>query len=583
MAKKHTDRTSGNDNGLSRREFFKQGTAASVGAIAATGVVAATTVAGTTDATAQEGSWDYETDVLVIGMGLGGLSASLRALEQGASVICVDKSARTPSQTEPDWEGRNMAKRAAIGGNFNLSGQSIHIQGANLTWPTERIWEHVRGPVYHVGDAANVPVQEKLVERAGFSINWLNDHVAGNTQGVSIANMDGGGGESGNTVLPPKSDVLPFWEMRRKPGGPADYTNYGGYLTSMILLSKIEAAGGTVLEETAAWKLITNEDGQVIGAKVRPADGGSSSNIRAKAVILATGGFQKNKELMTRWIGPYAGNWIPSCIHTNTGDGHNMAMDVGAQMINLNRNYGEWSPYDARFNPDYIMSFSSPLVLDTSNLGVWVNENGDRTFDEGGTRFYAADTMARSSSVNIRHMLIFDNDTKEAPILNATINMMLEAGMTRSVFSADTLEGLSAATVAIADDDKRVEAGWVFSPRLADTVAEYNEAVSNGNGHRLSPPATGEAKPIVTPPFWGIVCLPGTGWTQGGPKINTDGAILNGDDLPIGGLYAAGDLVTGNSMGRTMNSHGGYVGGLAPALIWGLVSGESAAAFAASV
>lgn len=558
-------------SGVDRRQFM---TAASVGGFAA---AASTGIAAGSSPAAAETHADHDADVLVIGLGLGGLCAALRALEEGASVIAIDKAARTPSETEPDWEGRNLAKRAAIGGNFNLSGQVFHMQFANLTWPTDRIWGQIRGPNAHVGDPANAPVQARLVERAGFSINWLNDHFAGNADGVSIAGMDG---EGNNTVLPAKDDPWAHWELRRKPGGVADYTNYGGYLGSMILLSKIEQAGGTVLEETAAAELLTDDDGQVVGARVRPADGGSSSVIRAKAVVIATGGFQKNKELMTRWIGPFAGNWIPSCIHTNTGDGHVMAMDVGAQMINLNTNYGEWSPYDARFNPDHIMSFSSPLVLDPDNFGVWVNEHGDRVFDEGGTRFYAADMMARSANANLRHMHIIDNDIYERPAVRATIDAMLEAGMTKSVFTADTLEGLAEATVAAADDHLRTDAGWLFSPRLADTVAEYNAAIEDGTAHKLSPPRTRSPRPIVTPPFWGIICLPGTGWTQGGPKINTDGAILGRDELPIGGLFGAGDVVTGNSMGRTLNSEGGYVGGLAPALIWGLVSGESAAAYA---
>lgn len=564
---------------LSKREFIKAfgAGAALTGAVAATGGVIGTAQAQEPEPEPEpaDAGWDREADVLVIGLGLGGLSASLRALEEGASVICIDKSGRTPEETEPDWQGRNLAKRAAIGGNFNLSGQSIHIQLANLNLPVEKIWEHVRGPVYHVGDPVNPPVMETLVNRAGYSINWLNDHLAGNADGVSLTSMDGSGFI---TVLPAKDDPWAFWEMRRKPGGPADYTNYGGYKASMILLSKIEAAGGTVLEQTSAYKLITNEDGQVIGARVRPSDGGPSATIKAKAVILNTGGFQKNKELMTRWIGPFAAGWIPSCVHTNTGDGHMMALDVGAQMINLNRSYGVWDPYDARFNPDMIMSYSSILTDNAAALGVWVNVNGDRVFDESGGRWYAADLMARST--DLRHMHIFDNETYQNPIVKATVDAMVEAGMVKSVFTADTLEELSAATVAAADDDMKTNAGWLFSPRLVDTIAEFNAAVTEGTAHRLSPPRSGSARPIATPPYWGIVYLPGTGYTQGGPKINVEGAVLDNNELPIGGLYAAGDIVTGNSMGANLNSHGGYVGGIAPALIWGLVSGESAAAYA---
>lgn len=545
--------------------------------VAGIGGVAAAAVTGTTAiATAQETTWDDEADVVVIGLGLGGLCASLRALEGGASVICIDKAARTPIETEADWEGRDLAKRAAIGGNFNLSGQVLHFGAASLDSSIDFVWEHVRGPERHVGDPANPPVLEKLVNLGQASIDWLAGHMADNPD---LGWSDDPRLGTRRFITPLKDDPWSYWEARRKPGGVADYTRFGGYLTSMLLLSKIESAGGKVLEETAATKLITDDDGRVIGLRVRPVDGGSSSTIRAKAVVLATGGFQKSKELMTRWVGPYAGNSIPTCNHNNTGDGHYMALDVGAQMINLNMSYGELNPFDARFDPDMIMQFSFPH--EAVENGILVNENGDRVCDEAGNRHYYAAAMLRSTQVNLRHLVVFDNDTYEMPAIRSTVDAMLEAGMTKSVFSADTLEELAEATVAAADDDMRTSSGWLFSPRLVDTVAEYNAAINGGTAHRLSPPRSGDnIRPIATPPFWGIIALPGTGWTQGGPKINTDGAILGRDELPIGGLYGAGDVVTGNSMGATMNSHGGYLGGLAPALIWGLVSGESAAAYA---
>jgi succinate dehydrogenase/fumarate reductase flavoprotein subunit len=104
-------------------------------------------------------------------------------------------------------------------------------------------------------------------------------------------------------------------------------------------------------------------------------------------------------------------------------------------------------------------------------------------------------------------------------------------------------------------------------------MKEFNQAVESGTADRLPVPKTGMVRPIETPPYFGIWCVPGTPYTHGGPEINVNGQIIDLDGRIIPGLYGAGDFVSGNLSGGEENRFGCYAGGLSGA-IWGLLAAE---------
>ncbi|MDP9083422.1 MAG: FAD-binding protein, partial [Pseudomonadota bacterium] len=128
------------------------------------------------------------------------------------------------------------------------------------------------------------------------------------------------------------------------------------------------------------------------------------------------------------------------------------------------------------------------------------------------------------------------------------------------VYKAATLQEL-AATVSLPYD------------RLAETVSAYNAALSEGALDRLTPPRVShlhEPYPISKPPFYAIPVCAGLSYTMGGPEIDAHGRVLDREDRPIQGLYAAGST----SGGLEGGPFAGYVGGLIKALISGLLAAD---------
>jgi tricarballylate dehydrogenase len=325
------------------------------------------------------------------------------------------------------------------------------------------------------------------------------------------------------------------------------------------LEKQIKDAGATILYGTSAKRLITNDKFEVVGAIVKDTKG-KISKVGAKATILCTGGFQANHELVSRYFGPRAENWVTSGTPYNKGEGYLVGVEVGADTFNHVAFYATLEVEAARTNPDMIMSFTFPYA--SAQNGIVVNEFGDRFCDESGTRHIIAHYMVKQPLQNIRGLMIFDKNIYENFGPKATLDEMVKQGM--PVVQANTVEELAQKTG--------------FSMHLVDTVAEYNKAVTAKATDRLAVPKTANINPISTPPYYGIVILPGTPYCQGGLKTNTKAQVLDLDGNPIPGLLAAGDMMTGNSMGIVENKYGGYVGGLMNALMFGLISAETAAA-----
>jgi len=477
-----------------------------------------------------ETEFDREADVLVVGLGLAGLTATLRSLDLGVeNVVAIEKD------STGDW----------IGGNFILSGQFIHIA---LTSPLADA-EVLREAIDLATDGTADPdTSEVLVENGARAVHWLGE------MGVEF-NTDS---QIGVQVAPGKIGLWPYWWRKSKPGAEGDYREFGGFKAAKHLESEILDAGGTILYGRTAIKLIVNDTYDVVGVVVRDEEG-AYERIGAKAVILCTGGYQANRELMTRYFGPRAENLVASGTPYNKGQGYLMALEAGAATVNHTGFYATIEPEIAAKDPDHVMSFSFPYAA--AENGIIVDEYGNRFVDETGSRHTIAHYLIKQPLHNIRGLVIFDSAIYEMPAVQATIDEMIAEGI--PVIQADTLEELAEASG--------------FSKHLVDSVAEYNAAVEEERADRLSVPKVDKANAIANPPFYGLVVLPGTPYTQGSLQTTPKGEVIDLDGRVIPGLYAAGDAMTGLPMGKTENRFGGYVGGLACALIYGLVAAEAAA------
>ena len=327
----------------------------------------------------------------------------------------------------------------------------------------------------------------------------------------------------------------------------------------------LESKGVPVLYGTKAHSLVTDNRGRITGLTVRDADG--FREIETKAVVLACGGFESNTEMRTRYLGP---GWELAKVRGtqfNTGDGIQMALDIGAQ------SYGHWSGCHAVAWDMNAPAFGDRNIADLFQkhsypFGLIVNVEGKRFVDEGADlrnytyAKYGKEILAQPQRVAFQ---LFDQKTKR---LLRDEYFIPQA----SVVEASTIEDLA-------------DGLGIDVDALAQTVAEYNAAVQPGDynptaldGKRtegIEPPKSNWALTLDEPPYMGYAVTCGITFTFGGLKINAQTQVIDTEDAPIPGLYAAGEL-TG---GLFYNNYPGGSGLMAGA-VFGRIAGAQAAGYA---
>jgi len=306
----------------------------------------------------------------------------------------------------------------------------------------------------------------------------------------------------------------------------------------------------------------------VTGVEIRKPDG-STESIAARAVVLASGGFEANVEMRTRYLGP---NWDLARVRGtpyNTGDGIRMALDIGAQA------WGHWSgchavqwDYNAPWHGD--RKVGDNFQKHSYPVGIIVNVDGQRFVDEGADmRNYTYVKYGREVIKQPRRAAFQIFDQK-------VVDLLREEYRIREVTKAEanTLEELARKLEIDID-------GFVRTVREFNAAVQpgtFNPAIKDGKGTRgIKPAKSNWAQPLDTPPYVGYAVTTGITFTFGGLHITTDGHVLNGEGRAIPGLYAAGELVGG----LFYNNYPGGAGLMAGA-VFGRIAGRSAATAAKS-
>lgn len=363
--------------------------------------------------------------------------------------------------------------------------------------------------------------------------------------------------------------VLAFGRQAFKKDGK--YHFWGGLLVESVGAGKglsdqqfevAERLGAEIRYQTKGIRLIQDKQGKVCGVVVQGPQG--FEEIYGKTVVLASGGFEANAEMRTRYLGP---GWELAKVRGvpyNTGDGIRMALDIGAQ------SHGHWSSchavaWDVNAPPFGDRNITELFQKHSYPFGLIVNLEGKRFVDEGADfRNY---TYAAYGREILKQPLgaafqIFDEKVKHllrdeyriAQVTMATANTIEELadrlGINRDGF-VQTVQAFNAA----------VQPG-PFDPTVLDGKCTKG----------ITPPKSNWALPIDTPPFigYGVTC--GITFTFGGLKINARGQVMDTEGNPMPGLYAAGELVGGLFY---HNYPGGS--GLAAGAVFGRLAGASAA------
>ena len=486
---------------------------------------------------------DY--DVIVVGAGNAAMCAALAAREHGVSVAVLECA------PEGEHGGNSTFTAGAMRVAYNgvddlveLMPDLTEAERANTdfgTYTEDQFFDDIARVTQNRSDP---DMAELLVRRSHPTMRWMRG------KGVRFAPIYG---RQAFKV----DGRFKFW-------GGLTVEAWGGGPGLVEALHKAAVRDGIdVMYDTRALSLIADDDG-VKGVRVRQK--GRSRDIRARAVVLAAGGFQANTEWRTRYLGP---SWDLAKVRGtrfNTGAGIQMALDAGA------RPAGNWSGCHAvgwdRNAPEYgDLAVGDGFQKHSYPFGIMVNASGERFVDEGADfRNY---TYAKYGRVILNQpgqfaWQIFDQ--KVAHLLRDEYRIRQ---VTR--VQADTLAELS---TRLDDVDPagfmRTVAEW---NRAVMTEVPFNPNVKDGRGTRgLTVPKSNWANTLDQGPFLAFAVTCGITFTFGGVKITTNGEVVSLDDAPIPNLYAAGEMVGGLF-------HFNYPGGtgLVSGAVFGRIAGRSAA------
>jgi succinate dehydrogenase/fumarate reductase flavoprotein subunit len=330
------------------------------------------------------------------------------------------------------------------------------------------------------------------------------------------------------------------------------------------LANAIETGGGQILTETALQSIDPpSAPNETLAARVVDSTG-AGRVIRARSVILATGGFGGGSALMAKYVGPFARTMHLRANPNSTGDGLTAALGAGGRVTaSMATFYGHTMPgLPADVPPERWVSVTQYYTQDA----ILVNERGQRFFDESRSMADETTSFEIVRQPGGRAWLVMDRRIHDDEPLPERSRARAREAFANAVAAgaphvqADTLERLADGLASMGVDRRG----------LLATIETFTRAASTGTAAQLPVPRRRAAFGLIEPPFRGLAVRPGITFTLGGIDVDADLRVLDGAGQPIRGLYAAGA-----DAGGTYD--GGYMGGLVLGLVQGRAVGRAAA------
>jgi tricarballylate dehydrogenase len=458
-------------------------------------------------------------DVVVVGCGIAGLCAGIRATELGLSTVILEKS--------PE---KHRGGHTRFTESFRIPTRDIDldVEFDVEDYSTADFYSDIMKVTQFRADE---DLAERVAEGAVETFEWLT--------GLGLE-----------------------WEYQAPhPGYTAGRVWLDGEEMVDDLVEIFEEKGGDVYYDTEARGFHRDDEGDVTAVDARVE--GRKTRFEGDAVILAAGDYGSSKERRTRYYGPGYGNMKVRGSRYNTGEAIDAAMDVGA------KSDGEWG--DAHMA---IIDAQSPDVeggitrIDGYQYGLILNHDGERFVDEG------EDARAHTYAKFGRR--IFEQSYHEAFIVvdSKVVDDVAHMGPGRPI-TADSIESL-VRRLDIERPERAVETVEAFNAACDPDPGEYDPNVLDGNSAEgIDPPKSNWALPLDEPPFTGYPVTGGMTFAFGGVAITPDAEVLDTTDRTIPGLFAAGNATGGLFY---ENYPGGT--GLTNAAVFGRVAAESAAEYA---
>ena len=445
-------------------------------------------------------------DVVVVGAGGAGLTASVLATQQGQKVILLEKM---------PFVGGNSLRAE---GGMNAAGTNLEKELGLDDSTVENFTEDTLRLGHYLADPELV---RTLAENSSDAIEWLK------TVDASFTGVKATGGCEGRKYL------------HQPEGGVA----VGEYLVAK-LKTQVEKLGIDVRVNTKATEILM-DNGQAVGVLAEDAE--HTYTINAKSVVLTTGGFGANFELMASFD-PSLANAVTTNHSGAQGDGIMMAQAIGADTVDMDQ---------IQLHPTVIQSDGSLVSESFRSLGaIVVNTQGKRFVNDLAGRDVVS--QAELKQPDGYCFIIFDQNLVDHLALS---QRFIDGGYT---ISGKTYEELA----------KNMGLSAEAQQNFVKTMKTWNQSVANGIDEEFGR-NNGMDDDLSTAPYYAIKIAPGIHHTMGGIKINTSAEVIDTDGNVIPGLFAAGETTGG--------IHGGNrVGGNAVCdfIVFGRIAGQSATDFA---
>ena len=501
------------------------------------------------NATAEDSTVDA--DVVVVGAGGAGMTAAITAAAEGKNVVILESQSMVGGNSVRATGGMNAGK--TVYQDENEFGESAGVEktlktaaekyadNETITALAKTVSEqwaaYQANPTGYFdsvelmeldtmigGKGINDPeLVETLCANSADAIDWLDEH------GITLHNVSSFGGASVKRI-------------HRPVNAEGKTVSVGSYMIP-LLQENCEKAGVKMMLDTTATEILTDANGAAVGVKATGASG-ETVTVNAKAVVLASGGFGANLDMVVKYK-PELKGFMTTNAPGIQGQGIEMAQAIGAATVDMDQ---------IQIHPTVEANTAAIITEGLRGDGaVLINAEGKRFIDEVGTRdVVSAAEIAQTGSYS---WLVVDQAMVDA---SSVIQGYIKKGYT---VTGETYEELG-------------KAMGVDAAAFAETMDKWNGYVEAKNDPDFG--RTSFANPLNTAPYYAVKVTAGVHHTMGGLKINANTEVLNEKGEVIPGLFAAGE-VTGGVHGA--NRLGGNA--VADFTVFGRIAGAAASDYAA--
>ena len=487
-----------------------------------------------------------DADVAMVGAGGAGMTAAITAAAEGKSVVILESQPMVGGNSVRATGGMNAGK--TVYQDENEFGESAGVEktlktaaekyadNATITALAKTVseqWAAYQADPKGYFDSVELMELDTMIGGKGLnnpelvetlcSNDWLDEH------GITLHSVSSFGGASVKRI-------------HRPVDGDGKTVSVGSYMIP-LLQENCDKAGVQTLLNTTATEILTDANGAAVGVKATGASG-ETVTVNAKAVVLATGGFGANLDMVVEYK-PELKGFMTTNAAGAQGQGIEMATAIGADTVDMDQ---------IQIHPTVEANTAALITEGLRGDGaVLINAEGKRFIDEVGTRdVVSAAEIAQTGSYS---WLVVDQAMVDA---SSVIQGYIKKGYT---VTGETYEELG-------------KAMGVDEAAFAETMNTWNGYVEAKNDPDFG--RTSFANPLNTAPYYAIKVTAGVHHTMGGLKINTNTEVLKADGSVIPGLFAAGE-VTGGVHGA--NRLGGNA--VADFVVFGRIAGAAASKYAA--